>query len=78
MVDAVLLARRTLATVRANLGWAFGYNLVLIPLAAVGLLNPMLAGLAMSVSSVLVVGNSLRLRTWRPGPARSARPGAGG
>ncbi|MEU9129397.1 heavy metal translocating P-type ATPase [Kitasatospora sp. NPDC048540] len=74
VVDAVLLARRTLATVRANLCWAFGYNAVLIPLAAVGLLNPMLAGLAMSVSSVLVVGNSLRLRTWSPAPVRSARP----
>ncbi|MFJ1708809.1 heavy metal translocating P-type ATPase [Kitasatospora sp. NPDC088346] len=77
VVDAVLLARRTLATVRANLGWAFGYNLVLVPLAAVGLLNPMLAGLAMSVSSVLVVGNSLRLRTWRPAQARPVRQGAG-
>ncbi|MER8187498.1 heavy metal translocating P-type ATPase [Kitasatospora sp. NPDC094015] len=70
VVDAVLLARRTLATVRTNLCWAFGYNVVLIPLAALGLLNPMLAGLAMSASSVLVVGNSLRLRTWRPAPAR--------
>ncbi|MEV4615537.1 heavy metal translocating P-type ATPase [Kitasatospora sp. NPDC049258] len=77
VVDAVLLARRTLATVRANLCWAFGYNVVLIPLAALGLLNPMLAGLAMSASSVLVVGNSLRLRTWRPGPGRPTRAGAG-
>ncbi|GHF38178.1 carbonate dehydratase [Streptomyces mashuensis] len=66
LADAVRLARRTTATVRANLAWAFGYNLVTVPLAAVGLLSPMVAAAAMSASSLLVVGNSLRLRTWQP------------
>ncbi len=73
--DAVRLARRTLGTIRANLLWAFGYNLVTVPLAMVGLLNPMVAAVAMSVSSVLVVANSLRLRTWQPAPARAVPRG---
>ncbi|MEV0261085.1 heavy metal translocating P-type ATPase [Streptomyces sp. NPDC050617] len=81
LADAVRLARRTLGTVRANLAWAFGYNLVTVPLAAVGLLNPMVAAAAMSVSSLLVVGNSLRLRGWQPtasrGTAGSAVPVGG-
>ena len=70
LADAVRLARRTLGTIRVNLVWAFGYNLVTVPLAMVGLLNPMLAAAAMSASSLLVVGNSLRLRVWQPNPAR--------
>jgi P-type Cu+ transporter len=78
IVSAIELARATMTVIRGNLAWASGYNLVAIPLAALGYLNPLFAGIAMSASSLIVVGNSLRLRHFharrQPGGPRQARP----
>ena len=73
--DAIRLSRATLRTIKQNLGWAFGYNIAALPLAAAGLLTPVLAGLAMALSSVSVVVNALRLRRFRS--AHGAAPSHG-
>ena len=65
IVSAIKLARATMAVIHANLAWASGYNVIAIPLAALGYLNPLFAGIAMSASSLFVVASSLRLRRFR-------------
>ena len=69
VADAIEVSRRTYAKIRQNLFWAFVYNLVGVPLAALGMLSPVIAGAAMALSSVSVVSNALLLRRWRPAQA---------
>jgi P-type Cu+ transporter len=72
IADAIDISKRTYRKIKQNLFWAFIYNLVGIPLAAFGLLNPMIAGAAMAFSSVSVVSNALLLRRWKPAQTKGA------
>ena len=72
VADAIDISRRTWAKIRQNLFWAFLYNMVGVPLAALGGLNPVIAGAAMAFSSVSVVTNALLLRRWKPAPGTSS------
>jgi P-type Cu+ transporter len=72
VADAIDISRRTYRKIRQNLFWAFAYNVIGIPLAAAGLLNPVVAGAAMALSSVSVVSNALLLRGWRAGNDRAS------
>jgi Cu+-exporting ATPase len=76
VADALDVSQRTWRKIRQNLGWAFVYNLIGVPLAAFGLLNPVLAGAAMALSSVSVVANALLLRRWRAAPHSTPTTGA--
>ena len=73
LADAISISQRTYRKIRQNLGWAFIYNIVGIPLAALGYLNPMLAGAAMALSSVSVVSNALLWRNWKPTPMQEVK-----
>lgn len=72
--DAIDVSKKTYRKIWQNLGWAFVYNIVGIPLAAPGYLNPVIAGAAMALSSVSVVSNSLLLRGWKPSSIKGGKP----
>jgi Cu+-exporting ATPase len=75
VADAIDISKRTYRKIRQNLGWAFAYNIIAIPLAAFGYLNPVIAGAAMAFSSVSVISNALLLRRWQPATQRVEQTG---